>query len=195
MTGLTEANLYSFKVSARNVYGASDFSSSVIILSAETPEKPAAPTTLFVGSDIVISWSDPSSGGSPITSYQILIQHADGVSYSEYLETCDGSQPTIIQNEQCIVSSIVLNAEPFNIDWGQSVYAKVSASNTYGSSEFSEPGNGGVILTNPDAPVNLAEDLSGRSQNSIAFTWSQGALNGGASVIDYRIHMDAGLTG
>jgi len=48
------------------------------------------------------------------------------------------------------------------------------------------------MLTNPDAPVNLVEDQSGRSQTSVAFSWQEGAQNGGSAIIDYRIYMDAG---
>lgn len=40
----------------------------------------------------------------------------------------------------------------------------------------------------PDAPINLAEDLAQRSATSIHLTWSEGAHNGGLSVIDYRIN-------
>jgi hypothetical protein len=44
---------------------------------------------------------------------------------------------------------------PFNMYWGDSVYAKVKAINIVGESEFSATGNGAVMITSPDAPVNL----------------------------------------
>jgi hypothetical protein len=39
--------------------------------------------------------------------------------------------------------------------WGSSVFASVTATNAYGSSLPSIGGNGAIILTVPDAPVNL----------------------------------------
>jgi hypothetical protein len=47
-----------------------------------------------------------------------------------------------------------------------------------------------VILTYPDAPVNVAETVSARSPTTISFTWSDGTANGGALVEDYRITYD-----
>jgi hypothetical protein len=45
-------------------------------------------------------------------------------------------------------------------------------------------------LTNPDAPINLAENEALRSATSISFSWDEGAANGGAPVLDYRISTD-----
>ena len=65
-----------------------------------------------------------------------------------------------------------MNTVPYSVAWGQSIYAKVSAINAYGSSTYSEEGNGGIIITNPDAPRDIVEDITARSLNSIAFSWS-----------------------
>lgn len=48
-------------------------------------------------------------------------------------------------------------SSPFNMVWGSSISAVVVAYNQYGNSLTSFLGNGAVILTNPDAPLNLAE--------------------------------------
>jgi len=47
-----------------------------------------------------------------------------------------------------------------------------------------------VILTSPDAPVNLAETVVSRTATSVTFTWQLGAANGGSSVIDFRVTYD-----
>jgi len=59
----------------------------------------------------------------------------------------------------------------------------------------SEIGNGAVILTNPDAPINLAEVYSERTATSLGLTWEEGALNGGSSVKDYTINYQIGGSG
>ena len=83
----------------------------------------------------------------------------------------------------------VLRSSPFNLDWGTSVYMKVFASNSYGDSEISLAGNGAVITTTPDAPINLVENTSQRTKSTLGLTWSEGAFNGGATIIDYRVSM------
>lgn len=49
----------------------------------------------------------------------------------------------------------VLRSAPYGFDWGDSIHAKVKATNIVGESEYSEVGNGAIILTIPDAPLNL----------------------------------------
>lgn len=42
---------------------------------------------------------------------------------------------------------------PYSLAWGSSIYAKVSATNSKGTSVVSQGGNGAIIWTNPDAPI------------------------------------------
>jgi len=43
------------------------------------------------------------------------------------------------------------------LDWGDSVFATVVATNSKGDSSESQPGNGAQIITKPDQPANLRE--------------------------------------
>lgn len=65
--------------------------------------------------------------------------------------------------------------------------AKVIAINLYGNSIESAGGNGAIILTNPDTPVNLQEHTDSRGAKAIGLMWDNGAENGGASIIDHRV--------
>jgi hypothetical protein len=47
-----------------------------------------------------------------------------------------------------------------------------------------------VILTYPDAPVNLAETIVARTSSTITFTWENGPADGGSPVVDYKITYD-----
>jgi len=49
------------------------------------------------------------------------------------------------------------------------------AFNSYGNSLNSTLGNGAVIVTVPDAPVSLAENVATRGPTQIGITWQQGA--------------------
>jgi hypothetical protein len=80
-----------------------------------------------------------------------------------------------------------LTAAPYLLSYGSSIYAKVTALNIYGASIQSLAGNGAVILTVPDKPVNLANNEAMTSATQIALSWAQGASNGGASVLDFTI--------
>jgi hypothetical protein len=45
---------------------------------------------------------------------------------------------------------------PYWLPWGSQIYATVAAINVVGSSAQSAAGDGAIILTIPDAPLNLA---------------------------------------
>jgi hypothetical protein len=79
---------------------------------------------------------------------------------------------------------------PYSLAWGTSVHAKVVTYNVYGDSLTSDAGNGAIIYTYADAPLDLTETIAARTSSTITFTWSEGADNGGSSVIDYRVSYD-----
>jgi hypothetical protein len=90
-----------------------------------------------------------------ITSYSIMIRKSDGVTYASEITNCNGSNASIVTANSCTIPMQYLQASPFNLAWGASVFAKVIATNVVGSSASSEEGNGAVMLTNPDAPASL----------------------------------------
>jgi hypothetical protein len=71
---------------------------------------------------------------------------------------------------------------------GDSIFAKVVATNSYGSSTTSLSGNGAIILTVPSAPVGLT--LISASASVITFSWNNGISTGGAPIADYRVSFD-----
>jgi len=67
------------------------------------------------------------------------------------------------------------------------VFAKVTAYNIYGNSIESDAGNGAVITTTPDPPINLAEVYAQRTKSTLGLSWSLAPFTGGDVIIDYRI--------
>lgn len=57
---------------------------------------------------------------------------------------------------------------------------------------YSAAGNGATILTNPDAPLNLANNPQVTSGSTIGLVWNEGAEDGGTVVIDYQVSYDQG---
>lgn len=60
------------------------------LVCASVPEKTLDVTTEVVAADVVISWTAPFNGGSPITAYTIEILQKDG-GYSQEMTNCDGT--------------------------------------------------------------------------------------------------------
>ena len=89
----------------------------------------------------------------------------------------------------CTVPVTKLRAEPFNLDWGTSVFAKVTASNSYGDSLTSLEGNGAVITTTPDVPTNIAEVYEQRTKSTLGLSWVAPVFTGGAVIEDYRVNI------
>ena len=75
LTNITSVATHSFRVTARNVIGYSQYSPVLEIISATTPSAPEAPTTSNFDDDyILIRWKEPADdGGSPIIGYKIEI--------------------------------------------------------------------------------------------------------------------------
>ena len=119
---------------------------------------PSSLATAINGDFVKISWAAPYDGGSPLLNYQIQILQSDGVSFTADLKDCDGSNLVILSSNECNVPIYTLINTPYNHLWGASIKARVKATNLVGSSEFSTVQNGAIILTIPDAPVNLADE-------------------------------------
>jgi hypothetical protein len=60
-----------------------------------------------------------------------------------------------VLDSYCTIPQYLFNEEPFLLYVGDHIFAKVSAINYYGESDFSEVGNGASHRDVPDAPFNL----------------------------------------
>ena len=68
------------------------------------------------GSRARFTWAVPDDGASPITAYHLKALHYDGVSFSESIEYCDGTNnPLILTNAYCEIPMLTLTGSPFNL--------------------------------------------------------------------------------
>jgi hypothetical protein len=189
---LDYGTVYSFKIEARNLNGYSLYSETVEILCAAVPAKPDAPTTSIVNDEVILDWDEPADNGMPLTGYFVYIRQSD-LSYIIDLSVCDGQGFEVMLSTQCAVALKTLQGEPFNLNVGYSIYIKILAQNEYGDSEISEPGNGAVMVSVPDPPFLVMNDVTVTSDSKIGFYWFDGATNGGAVIEDYRIRWDQSI--
>jgi hypothetical protein len=148
------------------------------------PAQPSAPVTTWSPDDVVLTWTPPDDGGSTITGYTVSIRHSDLSTFSVDATNCDMSSSILTT---CTVPVTSLRSSPYSLEWGSSVFAKVIAVNIYGNSIESTDGNGAVITTSPDAPINLAEVVVERTKSTLGLSWDAAAFTGGDVIIDYRI--------
>lgn len=99
----------------------------------------------------------------------------------------------MLTNRACFVPVSIVLAAPYNLPWTSSIFATVSATNAYGTSADSAPGDGAVIVTVPNPPTNLANNSTLTTAYQIGFTWSPATFNGGTPLISYKINYDQGI--
>jgi hypothetical protein len=87
----------------------------------------------------------------------------------------------------CTVAVAALRTAPFNLDWGESVKAKIVATNSYGDSLVSELGGDAILVTTPGAPISVTEVYADRSKSTLALSWSEPAFTGGESLSNFRV--------
>lgn len=167
--------------------GYSAESAEFSVLAAQVPDAPVAAVTAVSGDHVTVTWTIPFDGSSSITGYEIKLRESDGLTFTEDITDCNGLEAEIISSLTCSVPIATLIAVPYNLPWGSDVYATVSAINVVGTGLPSIEGNGAIILTNPDAPINLANEPSVTLGDQIGLVWEDGSSNGGTSIVDYRI--------
>ena len=80
---LVADSIYTFKVMSRNLVGYGQFSSELAVRAAARPDTPTQPVTSTIqNTDVVINWTAPYDGGSPITAYVVKIRTNDGLTYT-----------------------------------------------------------------------------------------------------------------
>lgn len=80
-------------------------------------------------------WLLPSNNGESITQYKVFMKEMQSTAYTLESTDCIGTDSTVISQSMCYITIETLLAEPYLVDGGDSVYAKVSAINTHGESE------------------------------------------------------------
>ena len=170
---LTNGQLYTFEVRARNDEGAGDPLST----SATPGATPSAPIDLIATAgnrQVQLDWDPPSSdGGSPVIGFEY--RYAEG--------------STIPQNTNWTSVGIITSATITNLTNGQLYTFEVRAENTLG---FGSPVSASATPgATPSAPIDLIA-TAGNSQ--VQLNWSPPSSDGGSPVKDYQYRFAEGST-
>jgi hypothetical protein len=191
-TNLVTSWTYNFKVRARNAHDFGDFSEPIGILIAQEPVTPSAPVLTLIGDNVQVTWEEPPNAGQPILGYRIYFQKAD-LTFNIDFTYCDGEDLQTLVGRRCSVPSNSFVSALYGLNWGDKLYAKITAHNSYGDSGDSALSAGLVLMTNPDAPVSLIENTNLRTYNTLALVWQDGASPNGDPVFEYVLSIAIGI--
>jgi fibronectin type 3 domain-containing protein len=170
-TGLANGTTYYYQVAAVNAAGTSPQSSQAFatpqLVQATVPAAPAGLVAVGGSSSVGLSWTAPTSGGSPITGYTVL------------RGTTAGSETAVATN---------VNATSFT-DTGLSnattYYYKVAAVNAVGPSPSSSEASATPQATAPSAPLTL---VASGGNASVTLSWTAPTSDGGSGLTGYNVY-------
>ena len=118
-TGIVGGTTYKVQVRAKNKYGWGLFGMTGDVRCAKPPDASSWITTANSSTFISISWHEPFNNGLTIEKYIIKImkkgsgaEMIDPANWHEATE-CDGTVPTIVSDETCMVPMQTLRAAPY----------------------------------------------------------------------------------
>jgi titin len=190
-TGLTTGSSYSFRYLVRNEVGwSANPSPTLTTYSAVAPGQISAPTTAISGYDVAFSWTAPTTGGLPITSYKVFIKSTTSTFELE-------SASCNVAVTSCQVPLLTLQASPFSLVLGDLVQARIRAVNLVGESiDSSQNTAGALIETVPSAPpvAPLRNPLTTMSSLTVDYYALTGSAIGGTPVLSMELQWNQGDT-
>ena len=164
--GLTNGQIYYYKVSALNDVGDGSQSNELSATPATVPSAPTLTSATPGNSEVALVWTAPSSnGGSSITNYKL------------YRGTTSGGETLLA------TSGNVLTYTDNSLTNGQTYYYTVTAVNPAGEGPFSNELNA-EPFGSPTAPQNL-QAIPGDA--FINLTWQAPINNGGSAITNYQV--------
>ena len=166
VSGLTNGNQYSFRISAINAVGSGAASTVVAATPASVPTVPQSLVTTASHGQVVLSWNAPASnGGSDVTGYRIE-RSTDGITWNTISSGTVGTTFTVT-----------------GLTNGLTYLFRLAATNSIGDGVMTAAAVGvpAGLATAPQTFVAAAGD------RAATLTWSAPASNGGLPVLSYTV--------
>jgi peptidoglycan/xylan/chitin deacetylase (PgdA/CDA1 family) len=180
VNGLTNGTAYTFTVAAINAVGTGlDSAASAPVTPTGSPATVPGPPTNVSGTpgngSVALTWTAPSSNGSPITSY-LITPYIGG--------TAQAPVPTGSPVNSFTVTGLIN---------GTAYTFTVAAINAVGRGPDSTPSSA-ITPTAPSPPGAPTAVGGSAGDGSVALTWSAPSSNGGSAITGYRVTPSIGGT-
>jgi uncharacterized repeat protein (TIGR02543 family) len=175
VTGLTNGSSYTFKAVTNSTANSAAVSSvasipTSAIVPAKAPEAPSGLAVTAGTGKVTVSWTEPASNGSVITSYTVQAYNAAGSAVSG--ATCTAIAPATT----CDVSA--------NLVAGSNYTFKATATNAIGTSSASSASTSIAINAAPSVPINVTAVASNASAT---ISWDPPININGSAVTGYTV--------
>ena len=172
ITGLTNGTSYTFAVAATNAMGTGAAGTSSAVTPTGPPAAPGNVAAVPGNTQLAVSWTAPSNGGSAITGYTV----------TPYIGTSKGTAVGAGPSATSLTLTGLTNGTTYTVH--------VTATNALGT------GPAGVSAaatpaTVPGAPTNVTA-TAGNAQATVA--WTAPSTNGGSAITSYVVTPYIGTT-
>jgi hypothetical protein len=199
-TGIQSGQSYSFRVRGKNKWGFGPYSDTVLIEASANPDTAVStPTVLNSGLDIVISWPSPANKGASILEYNIIaIVGSEALTFEADVATlgCDGQSPETIESRSCSIQVQTFRSV-LNVDYPDTVKAKIRSRNSNGWSNFSETSLTEALIMTEPADMGICERGHLSDQYHVHIVWQElvGEKTRGSPITSYVLQWDQGTGG
>ena len=166
--------VYKVRVVATNHGGSTTSSNTIDVAVVSAPGAPTAVSATPGDTQLIVSWTAPSSnGGSAITGYKVEKKEGSG-SYTPAVANTGSDAVTYTAT---------------GLDNGNSYTFKVSAINSAGTSDASTDSSAftPIGVTNAVTDISAAPSTSGSAE--VVVSWTAPSETGGSAVTGYQIFM------
>lgn len=153
---MVQSRYYRVRYSAQNEIGVGPVSPIAYILAADVPNvvQPNQLTAQIISADLRLTWTLPYNGGSEILEGQIILRHADGISFTEESTHCkllEDSTPFDSRNCLIPLSNLRLDSPATNVyqlPQGGTISFKIRFRNEVGWNDYSVefPTDGNLVM-------------------------------------------------
>jgi large repetitive protein len=169
VTGLTNGAPYEFRIAAVNGRGTGPYGETVTATPATVPDAPLGLEAVSADGRVVLAWTAPDDGGSPVTGYGIRYRAEGDADWS--------AGPSAITEPSATVDGLV-NGTPYEFE--------VTATNARGTgAAAAATATPAAVPDAPRAPEAIAEDAA------IRLTWQTPADDHGSPVTGYLVQFRA----
>lgn len=175
VTSLTNGSLYDFRVSAVNSIGTGAHSNVIEETPSTVPNAPVLTVSSCQNLSVPLTWTDPSNGGAPITSFTLRYRVSAGPGAWTTITGVTGTSYTV---------SPLINTVQYDF--------QVAAVNFNGIGAYSTPISTATPSIFPNAPTNLTGVVS---SGQVILSWTAPTSTGGNPITEYIIVQITGNVG